>query len=193
MSDLLTREEYKAIAAGLTLPVQAFVDGSFRPAQSGKTLDSVNPATGAVLAQVAACGAEDVDFAVQKAWDAFEDGRWSRLHPGQRKQVLIRLAKLMKRNARELRVIESLDSGKTLRLRDRGRARDDPLPDLARGTDRQDLRLGLSGLERSHRAGCPRTRGGRRPRAALELSPADAGLEDRPGAGGGLFGDRETG
>ncbi|GGF45063.1 hypothetical protein GCM10011319_03640 [Mameliella alba] len=114
MSDLLTRGEYKAFAAGLTLPVQAFVDGSFRPAQSGKTFDSVNPATGAVLAQVAACGVEDVGFAVQKARDAFEDGRWSRLHPGQRKEVLIRLAKLMKRNARELAVIESLDSGKTI-------------------------------------------------------------------------------
>ncbi|WP_305970386.1 MULTISPECIES: aldehyde dehydrogenase [unclassified Mameliella] len=114
MSDLLTREEYKAIAAGLTLPTQAFVDGSFRPAQSGKTFDSTNPATGEVLAKVAACGPEDVDFAARKARDAFEDGRWSRLHPGQRKEVLIRLAKQMKRNARELAVIESLDSGKTI-------------------------------------------------------------------------------
>ncbi|MCU9846653.1 aldehyde dehydrogenase [Defluviimonas sp. WL0024] len=114
MSDLLTTEEYKAIAAGLTLPTQAFIDGSFRPAKSGKTFDTVNPATGAVLAKVAACDAADVDFAVEKARDAFEDGRWSRLHPGERKQVLIRLAKLIKRNARELAVMESLDSGKTI-------------------------------------------------------------------------------
>jgi acyl-CoA reductase-like NAD-dependent aldehyde dehydrogenase len=55
-----------------------------------------------------------VDFAVEKARDAFEDGRWSRLHPSERKEVLIRLAKLMKRNARELAVMESLDSGKTI-------------------------------------------------------------------------------
>ena len=65
MSDLLTTEEYKAIAAALTLPTQAFVDGGFRPAKSGSTFDSLNPATGAVLARVAACGAEDVDFAVE--------------------------------------------------------------------------------------------------------------------------------
>ncbi len=114
MSDLLTTEEYKAIAAGLNPPTQAFVDGSFRPAKSGKTFDTINPATGEVLAKVAACGAEDVDFAVEKARDAFEDGRWSRLHPGERKAVLIRLAKLIKRNARELAVMESLDSGKTI-------------------------------------------------------------------------------
>ena len=114
MSDLLTTEEYKAIAAGLELPTQAFIDGSFRPALSGKTFDTTNPATGKLLAKVAACGPEDVEFAVSKARDAFEDGRWSRLHPGERKAVLIKLAKLIKRNARELAVMESLDSGKTI-------------------------------------------------------------------------------
>lgn len=114
MSDLLTTEEYKAIAADLDLPQQAFIDGRFRPAISGKTFDSINPATGEVIASIADCAAEDVDFAVEKARDAFEDGRWSRLHPSARKEVLIRLTKLMRRNARELAVMESLDSGKTI-------------------------------------------------------------------------------
>ncbi|MBU2980226.1 aldehyde dehydrogenase [Lentibacter algarum] len=114
MSDLLTTEEYKAVASGLDLPTQAFIDGSFRPALSGKTFDTLNPATGSVLCKVAACGPDDVDFTVQRARDAFEDGRWSRLHPGERKDALIRLAKLLKRNARELAVMESLDSGKTI-------------------------------------------------------------------------------
>lgn len=111
---LLTTEEYKAIAKSLSLPTQAFIDGSFRPAISGKTFDTVNPATCEVIAKIAACGAEDVDLAVEKARDAFEDGRWSRLNPRDRKEVLIRLAKLIKRNARELAVMESLDSGKTI-------------------------------------------------------------------------------
>ena len=114
MIDLLTTEEYRAIAAGLTFPTQAFIDGKFRPATSGKTFDTINPATGQVLAKVAACDADDVDLAVTKARDAFEDGRWSRLHPRDRKEVLIRLAKLVRRNARELAVMESLDSGKTI-------------------------------------------------------------------------------
>ncbi len=114
MSELLTTDEYRAIAKGLEIPTQAFIDGSFRPAQAGATFDTVNPATGEVIASVAACGAADVDFAVAKARDAFEDGRWSRLHPSERKEALIRLAKLLKRNARELAVLESLDSGKTI-------------------------------------------------------------------------------
>ncbi|KQS90861.1 MULTISPECIES: aldehyde dehydrogenase [unclassified Rhizobium] len=114
MGNLLTHDEYKAIAANIEFPTEAFIDGSFRPAISGKTFETINPATGKVLAKVAACGAEDVDFAVQKARDAFEDGRWSRLHPGERKEALIKLAKLIKRNAHELAVLESLDSGKTI-------------------------------------------------------------------------------
>ena len=111
---LLTRDEYAAIAADLTLPTGAFIDGGYRPAISGKTFATVNPATGEALAEVAACGAEDVDFAVTKAREALDDGRWSRLHPSARKEVLIRLARLMTRNARELAVLESLDSGKTI-------------------------------------------------------------------------------
>lgn len=112
--NLLTTQEYHAIATGLDLPTQAFIDGSFRPAISGSTFQTLNPATGEVLAEISACKVEDLDFAVQKARDAFEDGRWSRLHPSERKAVLIKLAKLIKRNARELAVMESLDSGKTI-------------------------------------------------------------------------------
>lgn len=111
---LLTKDEYAAIARDMSFPTSAFVDGGYRPAASGKTFETMNPATGDVLAKVAACSAADVDFAVQKARNAFEDGRWARLHPTERKEVLIRFAKLLKRNARELAVMESLDSGKTI-------------------------------------------------------------------------------
>ena len=112
--DLLTQDEYRAIAATLNLPTGAFIDGTSRPAASGKTFTTTNPATGKTLTEVAACAAEDVNFAVEKAREAFEDGRWSRLHPSERKDVLIRFCKLLTRNARELAVMESLDSGKTI-------------------------------------------------------------------------------
>jgi gamma-glutamyl-gamma-aminobutyraldehyde dehydrogenase len=111
---LLTKQEYEAIAAGLDLPNAAFINGAFRPAASGKTFISTNPATGDTLAEIAACGAEDINLAVLKAREAFDDGRWSRLHPSERKDVLIRLCKLITRNARELAVMESLDGGKTI-------------------------------------------------------------------------------
>ncbi len=115
MSELLTRDEYGAIAGGLNMPRTAFIDGTFRKAKAKKTFESVNPATGETLAAISACGADDVDFAVTKARQAFEDGRWSRRHPADRKETLVRLAKLIHRNRHELAVMESLDSGKPIR------------------------------------------------------------------------------
>jgi gamma-glutamyl-gamma-aminobutyraldehyde dehydrogenase len=114
MSELLNKAQYEAIAQRLVLPTQAFIDGAFRPALSGRTFQTSNPATGAKLADIAACNADDVDLAVSKARAAFDDGRWSKLRPGERKEVLLKLCALMKRDAIELAVMESLDSGKTI-------------------------------------------------------------------------------
>ena len=111
MSELLTHEEYKAIADGLTLASTSFVDGGFRKAASGATIDSVNPPP-AGSGQDCRLRADDVDVAVGKAREAFDDGRWRCLHPAERKEVLIWLAKLIRRNRHELAVLESLDSGK---------------------------------------------------------------------------------
>ena len=114
MSNVLTLQEYQAIAASITLPSMAFIDGKYRPATSGKTFATINPATNEHLADIAACAKEDVDFAVEKAREAFEDGRWSTLHPSERKAVLIKLSQLVLRNRHELAVMESLDSGKPI-------------------------------------------------------------------------------
>lgn len=114
MSDLLTREEYQSIAGSISLPGNAFVNGRYRPARSGHTFNTLNPATGEALTAIAACNADDVNEAVIKAREAFDDGRWSRLAPAQRKDILIRLVRLLERNAHELAVLESLESGKTI-------------------------------------------------------------------------------
>ena len=112
MSDLLTFDEYKAIAGSLAIGGNAFIDGISRPAASGETFSTINPATGDELAQVAAGGKADVDFAVAKAREAFEDGRWRNLAPSERKRTLIAFTRLIERNRHELAVLESLDSGK---------------------------------------------------------------------------------
>lgn len=114
MTDLLTRAEYAAIAEGLTLPRTAFIDGKFHPGK-GATFPTVNPATGDALAQIVSATSDDVDLAVSKAREAFDQGHWATMHPSDRKDLLIRLCKLMTRNRRELAVMESLDSGKPIR------------------------------------------------------------------------------
>ncbi len=113
MSDLLTHAEYVAIAKGMDFPRTAFIDGKYR-AGTGAVFATTNPATGEELAQISGCGAEDVDFAVGKAREAFDQGHWSKLHPSERKDVLIKLCKLLTRNRRELAVMESLESGKPI-------------------------------------------------------------------------------
>lgn len=115
MTELLSREEYAAIAATLDLPQRAFIDGGFRDACGGRTFASTNPATGELLAQVAACDAEDVGHAVASARRAFEDGRWRSRTPAERKAALLRLAELLEEHLLELAVMESLDSGKPIR------------------------------------------------------------------------------
>ena len=112
--ELLTQKEYEAIASNLILPTNAFINGSYRPAISGNNFVSLNPATGDILGNIAACDYQDVDFAVKKARESFDSGFWSRMHPNERKNILIRFCKLLTRNSRELAVMESLDSGKTI-------------------------------------------------------------------------------
>jgi 4-(gamma-glutamylamino)butanal dehydrogenase len=114
-SELLTATQYAEIAANLKLPTQSFVNGEHYTSVSGKTFTTTNPATDQVLAQITACNAEDVDYAVAKANEAFNDGRWHKLSPGERKRVLLRFADLLEQNAVELSVLESLDSGKPIR------------------------------------------------------------------------------
>jgi len=115
MSNLLTHEEYQAIEKSIDYPTNAFVNGQFQSAKSGDTFATINPATGQLIAHIAACNADDVDHAVTKAREAFDQGHWSKLHPSERKEALIKLAKLIKKNTHELAVLESIDSGKPIR------------------------------------------------------------------------------
>ncbi len=109
---MLDHQGWKSRAENLRFRGQAFIDGRFVDAASGETFDSINPATGAVLTPVAACDAADVDRAVSAARRAFEDGRWSRRPPAERKAVLLRLAELIRENLQEMALLDSLDMGK---------------------------------------------------------------------------------
>ncbi|MBE3639293.1 aldehyde dehydrogenase [Mangrovicoccus algicola] len=103
---------YQAAAAAMQFRTGIWIDGAFRPAASGETFATVNPATGKVLAQVARGGAGDIDLAVNSARAAFEDGRWSGKTPSERKEVILRLAALIRENLEELALTDTLDMGK---------------------------------------------------------------------------------
>ncbi|MEP3278250.1 MAG: aldehyde dehydrogenase [Stappiaceae bacterium] len=110
----LSHAQYQAIADGLTPNGQAFIDGKFCDAVDGEHFETINPATGQVLARIAHCKAADVDRAVAAARRVFNAGTWSRADPEERKQVLLKTAALVRKHTHELAVLESLDTGKTI-------------------------------------------------------------------------------
>src|SRR5262249_55631110 len=81
---------------------------------SGKTFETLDPATGKVLARVAEGDAEDIDRAARAARRAFDDGPWPRMAPAQRQKILLKLADLIEARALELAQLETLANGKSL-------------------------------------------------------------------------------
>src|SRR4029079_10629707 len=116
MTDTLipAKAESAAEVGRLRLRTQPFIGGEFRDAISGRRYMTENPATGRPIAEVAEGGPADVDAAVAAARAAFDDGRWSRLNPGDRKRILIRRAGLIDANVRERGLIETIDAGKPI-------------------------------------------------------------------------------
>ncbi|MCA9271271.1 MAG: aldehyde dehydrogenase family protein [Planctomycetales bacterium] len=94
---------------------QCFIDGQWLPAVSGKTFDTIDPATEEVIAQVAEGDAADVDAAVKAARHALEAGEWARMDARDRGRVMNKLADLIEDEAEELAALESLDNGKPIR------------------------------------------------------------------------------
>ena len=103
-----------AIATGPTYRTQAFIDGRFVDVASGETFATENPASGQVITHVAAGGAADIDAAVRSARRAFDDGRWSRRAPADRKKVLLRVADAIEAHREELATLEALEAGKPI-------------------------------------------------------------------------------
>ena len=95
-------------------PGRLLINGQWT--EGSKTFDTMNPATGEVLTQVAEASAADVDRAVQAARRAFEDGSgpWRKLSASERGRLIWRLADLVEKNIEELAELETLDNGKPI-------------------------------------------------------------------------------
>jgi acyl-CoA reductase-like NAD-dependent aldehyde dehydrogenase len=94
----------------LDAPTGLLIDGEERDALSGERLDNINPATEAVLSQVASAGVEDVDLAVASSRAAFE-GPWRQMPARERGRLMVKLAGLVERDAAKLDLIRTLENG----------------------------------------------------------------------------------
>ncbi len=95
--------------------VRMLIGGELVDAASGATFPTYNPATGAVIANVAAGAAADIDRAVQAARAAFGQPSWAKLTPAARGELLWRLADLIQRDADVLARLETTNNGRPYR------------------------------------------------------------------------------
>ncbi|KAK4753954.1 hypothetical protein SAY87_002058 [Trapa incisa] len=89
-----------------------FINGSFVDSIKGRTLETVDPRNGEVIARIAEGDAEDVEVAVKAAREAFDDGPWPRMSGSQRARIMHKFADLIEQNLEELAALDSIDGGK---------------------------------------------------------------------------------
>lgn len=106
------KDYWLSLQASIQLQDKAFIDGQFVAASDGATYEAINPATGKLLVNAAACTGQDVDIAVAAARRSFDAGVWADQAPSARKAVLKRLAALIMENHEEMALLESLNVGK---------------------------------------------------------------------------------
>jgi aminobutyraldehyde dehydrogenase len=89
-----------------------FVGGEWVDSSGGETMEVLNPSTGEVIAEVARSTADDAANAVEAAKKALPE--WLESTPGERAELLLKLADIIEENAEELAALESKNVGKPL-------------------------------------------------------------------------------
>jgi aldehyde dehydrogenase (NAD+) len=105
---MISKEELKI------KPGKLFINGEWVDSVSGKTFDTLNPATEEILTSVAEGDKADIDLAVAAARKAFEEGPWKKTDARDRGKVLLKIMELIDKNREELALLETLDNGKPI-------------------------------------------------------------------------------
>ena len=124
MATVTEKPSCKKVPRPKVRQTECFIGGKWVPAVSGKTFDSIHPATEEVIAQVAEGDKADIDLAVKAARKQFDGGEWSKMDARDRGRLMYKLADLLEAEAEELAALETLDNGKPIRD---ARAADIPL------------------------------------------------------------------
>jgi len=90
-----------------------FINGEWREPIAGAVFETIDPATGELIAQIAQGSAADIDAAVMAARNAFSE--WQSLTPHRRARYMYAMARAIQRHSRRLAVLETIDNGKPIR------------------------------------------------------------------------------
>merc|ERR1712055_525877 len=90
-----------------------FINNEWVQSESGKTFETINPATGEVITEVQEGDKANVNKAVKAATEAFRLGSpWRTMDASRRGELLYKLADLIERDQVLLASLETLDNGK---------------------------------------------------------------------------------
>ena len=93
----------------VSCPHQMLIDGQMCSSSDGKTLETINPATGQVLTEFPDASPDDIDRAVQSANGAQQG--WAELTLGERQGYLGQISQVLRDNSAELGALDSLENG----------------------------------------------------------------------------------
>lgn len=97
----ITMQEYKL-----------FINGEWIDSSTSETFDNINPATLKKLATLQIASEDDVNRAVEAAWNAFRT--WSETPPPKRAMVLFKAARMLEERKEDLAVLMTREMGKVL-------------------------------------------------------------------------------
>ncbi len=93
--------------------LKLYIGGEWVESASGETFQTRDPTTGEVLADVQAGNGDDIDRAVEAAWEAYDE-TWSDYSTADRQEVLETIADKVEAKKEEFATLESLDNGKPI-------------------------------------------------------------------------------
>ena len=111
---MATMTKSRSVARPEVHQTQCFIGGQWVPSQSGKTFETLHPATEEVIAEVAEGDAADVDLAVEAARNALENGPWATMDARDRGRLIYKLADAIEEDIDALAALETLDNGKPI-------------------------------------------------------------------------------
>ncbi|MCG6895320.1 MAG: aldehyde dehydrogenase [Desulfobacteraceae bacterium] len=104
--------EWRKKCIGLEPIADAFINGRYVRPEQGKVFSRKSPVDGRSVGPVASCQPADIDAAVSSARSSFDDGRWHRLHPSRKKEILFDFAERIAEHAENLALLDAISMGK---------------------------------------------------------------------------------
>lgn len=91
---------------------RAFVGGKYIQPNNDCRIEKCSSVTGEKLLEVVACDERDIDYAVEVALEAYQQGSWSQMDLQGRQRIMLRLADLMEEHLEEIATLDAYETGR---------------------------------------------------------------------------------